>query len=178
MLSHVNRVCSGLQARSSLLTEAWDSFCHWFLLPGLQRLRCLGTDWTGLPNLAVLQGSASQSQLVIFAAVIWEQTGLAFMETITWVTQENRNHRLQLPSCNQAGDGLNTPVCQGAHWHLQVTGSSSVANYSCWAQASSSLWAVELTEWGQTSSLSWASSFWGGGSCTTNGNWTHSLSHV
>lgn len=35
------------------------------------------------------------------------------METITWVTQENGNHLLQLPSCSRAVDGFKSHVCQG-----------------------------------------------------------------
>lgn len=68
-------------------------------------------DWARKPGFApALSLSESADHL---CAAVWEWTGAAFMEMITWITEENGNGLFQLPSCNQAAHGLNACECQG-----------------------------------------------------------------
>lgn len=146
-LLSVRKVCSGLQERSSPLAEARDGFCHGFLMP-VFHCTVLVLSWhrlrTGLPNLAVLQGLASQSKLMIFAAATHEQTRATVMETIPWLTQEDGNFLLQLPSCRWAVDRSSAPMCQGPYRHLQVTGTLLMA-YQWQLQGSSPLFTINST---------------------------------
>lgn len=115
MLSHVSRVCFGPQARSSPLAEAQDSFLP---LISVARVAVLMLSWhgpwAGLFNLAMLQGSASQTQLMICTAAIPEWTGAASMKTITWSTRKWKQP-LPAPFLHQEVDGLNAHLHQGPH---------------------------------------------------------------
>lgn len=109
-----------------------------------------------LSNLAVLQGSASQRQLMNFAAAIWEQMGSFHGNTHTGTL---RKWKLLPPAAfPQAGTGW-----VDAHWHIQ-TGSLWVANYSWRTQAFPSLWIAELMNGGKPGKFAFpgqAASGWG-----------------
>lgn len=135
-------------------------FCHWFLLPGLQCSCCLGTDH-GLDSstwpcfraqllkpsswFVLLQFQSGQGQLP------WKQSHGA---------QENGNNLSQLPSCIKRWMGW-TLTCikaptdisksQGAPGLPITVGGLKPPLHCEWRKAAPGM----------------------GGTCTTNGNWTH-----
>lgn len=102
--------------------------------------------------------------------------GAAFMETITWVTQENGNRLLQLPSCSRAVDGLKARVCRAptdisksreAHGLPVAAGGLKTLHH----ELQSSLHA------GKPAAVPGQASSGVGRSQTTTGNWTCAPSH-
>lgn len=96
---------------------AIDFYCHGWVAGFVLSQNRL---WIRLSNLAVLQGSASESQLMNFAAAIWEQMG----------SFHGNNHKGTTEKWKPLPPAAFLQVSTGwvrAHRHIHVTGSLWVA---------------------------------------------------
>lgn len=145
------------------LVFAIDSYCQCWVAGFLSSQNRL---WIRLSNLAVLQGSASQSQVMNFAAAIWEQMGSFHGNNHTGTTRKWKP--LPPAAFLQAGrDGLvPTDVSKQEVCGLPITVGGLKPSLHCELQSS---WM------GANQQLFLGKLLLARGSCTTNGNWTYSL---